>query len=101
MRGLSAKCQNQNFQICFSKEKSVDRADPIHRGLVAIAALGSSPELDLRPLRCPRALTMGRGRGRKNSFLNKNLIFEYTKALEICRRRFKRNFDMRIFPKIF
>jgi hypothetical protein len=38
---------------------------------------------------------------RRNYFLNNNLIFEYTKALEICRRRFKRNFDMRIFPKIF
>jgi hypothetical protein len=34
-------------------------------------------------------------------FPNKNLIFEYTKALEICRRRFRRIFDMRIFPKIF
>jgi hypothetical protein len=38
---------------------------------------------------------------RKNSFPNNNLIFEYTKALEICRRRFRRNFDMRIFSKIF
>jgi hypothetical protein len=38
---------------------------------------------------------------RKSSFLNNNLIFEYTKALEICRRRFSRNFDMRIFSKIF
>jgi hypothetical protein len=38
---------------------------------------------------------------KENSFLNKNLIFEYTKAFEICRRRFRRNFDMRIFPKIF
>jgi hypothetical protein len=35
---------------------------------------------------------------RKNSFPNNNLIFEYTKALEIC-RRFRRNFDMRIFLK--
>jgi hypothetical protein len=34
-------------------------------------------------------------------FLNKKLIFDYTKALEICRRRFRRNFDMRIFPKFF
>jgi hypothetical protein len=34
---------------------------------------------------------------RKNSFLNNNLIFEYTKALEIYRS----NFDMWIFPKIF
>jgi hypothetical protein len=29
------------------------------------------------------------------------LIFDYSKALEICRRRFRRNFDMRIFPKFF
>jgi hypothetical protein len=28
-------------------------------------------------------------------------FFEYTKALEICARRFRRNFDMRIFPKFF
>jgi hypothetical protein len=34
-------------------------------------------------------------------FLNKNLIFDYSKALEICRRGFKRNFDMWIFPKFF
>jgi hypothetical protein len=34
-------------------------------------------------------------------FRIKNLIFEYTKALEICTRRFRRNFDMRIFPKFF
>jgi hypothetical protein len=38
---------------------------------------------------------------KENSFPNKNLIFEYNKDLEICRRRFRRNFDMRIFPKIF
>jgi hypothetical protein len=29
------------------------------------------------------------------------LIFEYTEALEICTRRFRRNFDMRIFLKFF
>jgi hypothetical protein len=38
---------------------------------------------------------------KENSFSNKNRIFEYTKALEICRRRFRRNFDMGIFPKFF
>jgi hypothetical protein len=37
----------------------------------------------------------------ENSFPNKNWIFEYTKALKICTRRFRRNFDTRIFPKIF
>jgi hypothetical protein len=34
-------------------------------------------------------------------FSNKNWIFEFTRALEICRRRFRRNVDMRIFPKFF
>jgi hypothetical protein len=34
-------------------------------------------------------------------FSNKNWIFEYTKALEICRRRFRKNFDMRIFLNSF
>jgi hypothetical protein len=37
---------------------------------------------------------------KENSFLNKKCIFEYTKALEIC-RRFRRNFGMGIFPKFF
>jgi hypothetical protein len=35
------------------------------------------------------------------SFLNKNWIIKYTKALEICTRRFRRNFDIDIFPKFF
>jgi hypothetical protein len=38
---------------------------------------------------------------KENSFQNKNWIFEYTKALEICTRRFRRNFDVGIFPKFF
>jgi hypothetical protein len=38
---------------------------------------------------------------KKNSFLNKNLIFDYSKSLKFCRRRFRRNFDNRIFPKFF
>jgi hypothetical protein len=37
----------------------------------------------------------------ESSFSNKNWIFEYSKALEIFTRRFRRNFDKRIFPKIF
>jgi hypothetical protein len=37
---------------------------------------------------------------KENSFLNKNLIFDYSKALEIC-RRFRRNFEVGIFPKFF
>jgi hypothetical protein len=41
--------------------ESVDRTGPVYRGLAGIATLKSSPELGLRPLRCPRALTEGRG----------------------------------------
>jgi hypothetical protein len=40
-------------------------------------------------------------KAKENSFPNKNWIFEFTKALEICRKRFGRNFGMRIFPKFF
>jgi hypothetical protein len=35
----------------------------------------------------------------KKYFWNKNWIFEFTKDLEICTRRFMRNFGTRIFPK--
>jgi hypothetical protein len=50
---------------------------------------------------------MGRGwaerpdgpKAEENYFRIKFEFFEYTKALEICTRRFRRNFDMRIFPK--
>jgi hypothetical protein len=48
----------------------MDRVGPVHRVLAAIASFGSSPELGLRPLRCPRALTEGRGRGRAAGELN-------------------------------
>jgi hypothetical protein len=37
----------------------------------------------------------------KKSFQNKNWIFEFTNDLEICAWRFRRNFDTRIFPKLF
>jgi hypothetical protein len=40
-------------------------------------------------------------KARKKNFRIKNWIFEFTKALEICTRRFRRNFDIRIFPKFF
>jgi hypothetical protein len=41
-----------------------------------------------------------RPKEKENSFSNKNWIFEYTDALEIC-RRFMRNFDMGISHKFF
>jgi hypothetical protein len=40
-------------------------------------------------------------KARKKNFQIKNWIFEFTKVLEICRRRFRRNFDMRFFPQFF
>jgi hypothetical protein len=52
----------------------------------------------------PKAEWAARSAGpkaRKKNFRIKNWIFEFTTALEICRRRFRRNFDMRIFPKFF
>jgi hypothetical protein len=44
---------------------------------------------------------VGRAEIKKKNFRIKNCIFQFTKALEICERRFRRNFDMRIFPKFF
>jgi hypothetical protein len=52
----------------------------------------------------PKAEWAARSAGpkvRKRNFWIKNWIFEFTKALEIYRRRFRRTFDMRIFPKFF
>jgi hypothetical protein len=64
------------FRNCFSKEnpvdqvhESVNRAGPVHRGPAAIATLGSSPELGLQPLQCPRARPRGwGGEGRAGEF---------------------------------
>jgi hypothetical protein len=47
----------------FAKEKPMDRAGPVHHGLVAMADLGSSPELGLRPLRGSRSPGKGRRTG--------------------------------------
>jgi hypothetical protein len=41
------------------------------------------------------------GEERKKNLRIKIGFFEFSKALEICRRRFRRNFDIRIFPKFF
>jgi hypothetical protein len=52
----------------------------------------------------PKAEWAARSAGlkaRKKNFRIKNWIFEFTKDLEICGRRFRWNFDMRIFPKFF
>jgi hypothetical protein len=58
-------------------------------------------------LRGPRGLMgrlaawAGRPNVKEKNFRIKNWIFEFSKALENCERRFRRNFDMRIFPKFF
>jgi hypothetical protein len=38
-------------------------------------------------------------KAKENSFSNKNCFFEFTKDLEICTRRFRRNFEVGFFPK--
>jgi hypothetical protein len=43
---------------------------------------------------------VGRAESKEKNFRIKNWIFEFTRALEIC-RRFRRNFDMRDFPIFF
>jgi hypothetical protein len=48
-----------------------------------------------------RAAGPTRSELKRTSFQNKNWIFEFTKASEICTRRFGRNLDTRIFPKFF
>jgi hypothetical protein len=40
-------------------------------------------------------------KARKKNFRIQNWISKFIKALEICTRRFRMNFDMRIFPKFF
>jgi hypothetical protein len=44
---------------------------------------------------------VSRAKSNEEGFLNKNCLFEFTKGLEICTRRFRRDFDMRIFAKFF
>jgi hypothetical protein len=42
-----------------------------------------------------------RARIQKNFFSNFNFFLEFGRTLEICTRRLRMYFDMRIFPKIF
>jgi hypothetical protein len=55
----------------------------------------------LRGLMGRLATWAGRPNVKEMNFRIKNWIFEFTKALENCGRRFRRNFDTRIFPKFF
>jgi hypothetical protein len=66
----------------------------------AVWACGSSEACGLAG---PKARWAAKSAGlkiRKKNFRIKNWIFEFTKALEIC-RRFRRNFEVGIFPKFF
>jgi hypothetical protein len=47
------------------------------------------------------AARLARPKAKKRISKLKIGFFEFTKALEICTRRFRRCFDMRIFPKFF
>jgi hypothetical protein len=49
----------------------------------------------------PKAERAARSVGPKARKKISELKIKFTKALEICRRRFRRNFDIRIFPKFF
>jgi hypothetical protein len=48
-----------------------------------------------------RANLDARLKQRKNFFLNFKLNFGIWQGFEFCTRRFRRNLDMEIFPKIF
>jgi hypothetical protein len=75
-------------------------------GASGLSGLGRPVGFNLRERRGqwepagPKAEWAARSTGpkaRKKNFRIKNWIFEFTKDLDICRRRFRRNFDMRIF----
>jgi hypothetical protein len=66
-----------------------------------ISACGDGAAGGLAGPEAERAARLAGLKARKNDFWIKNWFFEFTKALEIYRWRFRRNFDMRIFPKFF
>jgi hypothetical protein len=66
-RGLSAKYPKKPVSRVHGAWTT---GTPVHHGPAAIAALGSSPELGLQPLRCPRALTEGGREGGRAGELN-------------------------------
>jgi hypothetical protein len=48
-----------------------------------------------------RPKTIARPNSSNKTLLNVYLLFKFLATLEICTRRFRRNFDMGIFPKFF
>jgi hypothetical protein len=113
LRNPGASLQNYRELLIselFSRRKPVDQ---VHKSMnIPWTGDPSSPELGLRPLWCSRAPAKGRrrftagpnpepGQNSKEFFLNFNLFLEFGRTFEICTWRFRRDFDMRIFPKIF
>jgi hypothetical protein len=87
------------------KGKTYFRKCAINTRASWVGRVGFSPreERGQREPAGPKAEGAARSAGpkiRKKNFRIKIWIFEFTKALD-CRRRFRRNFDMRIFPKFF
>jgi hypothetical protein len=73
-------------------------------GTHGLSGLGRPVGFGQRKPAGPKAKWAARSTGpkvRKKNFRIKNWIFEFTKDLKNCRRRFRRNFNMRIFPKFF
>jgi hypothetical protein len=64
-------------------------------------AYGNGAVGGLAGLEAERAAWLAGPKARKMISELKIGFFEFTKALEISRRRFRRNFDMRIYPKFF
>jgi hypothetical protein len=82
-----------------SREDTTDvRAGWVGR---CVLAYGEGTAIGLAGLRGRVGRKVGRAEIKKKNFSIKIWIFEFTKALEICRRRFRTDFDMRIFPKFF
>jgi hypothetical protein len=66
-----------------------------------ILGCGDGAAVGLAGPEAERAAGSAGPKARKRISELKIRFFEFTKALEICRRRFRRNFDVRIFPKFF
>jgi hypothetical protein len=88
------------------KGKTYSREDTRTRGLGGpvgtVLACGGSEASGLAGPEAGWAARLAGPKLRKKGIYELKIgFFEFTKALEICRRRFRRNFDMRIFPKFF
>jgi hypothetical protein len=83
------------------KEKRIFREENYINAARMISACGDGTAGGLAGPEAERDAGSAGPKARKRISGLKKWIFEFTKALEICRRRFRRNFDMRVFPKFF